>query len=306
MKSWLKKSFPKLYIKYLKRKKGINRSDIESKISQIKVSGVNQADDLKIIVSLTTYGERLSDIHLTLYSLLTQNYKPWKIILCLAEEEFPNKELDLPAGLKDIIKWGVEIIWSKDIRSYKKLIPTKRIYPNNIIVTADDDLFYPETWLEELVLSYKKNPKHIHVHNSTRIKIANNQNLTNYSQWKLASKNTITLLNFIKSGSGALFPPNSLHGDLSNQELFQKLTPTADDIWFWAMAVYNNTKIVSLGTPISSYRYTSIEREFGNQGLTLHEINVQQGRNDEQIQNILSHYPCILERLINEHKKSAK
>lgn len=306
MKSTLKRIFPKLYTRYLYKKKGINRLAIEKKISQLDQCGISDAEELGIIVSLTSYGERLSDVHLTLYSLLVQTYKPYKIILCLAEEEFPNREFDLPSKLKSILKWGVEIIWYKDIRSYKKLIPTKKKYPGHIIVTADDDLYYPRTWLEELVLSYKKEPAHIHVHNSTRVSFGENNSLSKYSKWELAPKGGAALLNFIKSGSGALFPPESLYKDYSNEELFQKLAPTADDIWFWAMAVLSDTKIVSLGTPISNYRYTSIQREFGNKGLTLHEINVQQGKNDDQIKNIITYYPCVLEKLIEEQKKDKK
>ncbi len=45
---------------------------------------------------------------------------------------------------------GLTIDWCEDIKSYKKLIPTLKKYPDAIIVTADDDLIYDNKWLEQL------------------------------------------------------------------------------------------------------------------------------------------------------------
>ncbi len=45
------------------------------------------------------------------------------------------------------------------------------------------------------------------------------------------------------SGSGCLFPPNSLHSDILNKENFLTILPTQDDYYIWAMSVLNKTKI---------------------------------------------------------------
>jgi hypothetical protein len=72
-----------------------------------------------------------------------QTYKPDKIILWLAKSQFPNKENDLPIKVTELVNYGLSIMWvDKDIKSYKKLIPTLKLYPNDIIITADDDLYY--------------------------------------------------------------------------------------------------------------------------------------------------------------------
>ena len=49
-----------------------------------------------LIISLTSYPERIEFVHLAIKSLLNQAILPSKIILWLAESEFPNREKNLP------------------------------------------------------------------------------------------------------------------------------------------------------------------------------------------------------------------
>ncbi|WP_416861963.1 hypothetical protein, partial [Helicobacter ganmani] len=108
-----------------------------------------------LIASLTSYPLRIPTLHYTLYSLLTQTLKPHKLILWLSKEEFPNKEQDLPSSVLDFTNHGLEIKWcEKNIKSYKKLIPTLQDYLNAIIVTCDDDVIYPKNWLSKLYNAY--------------------------------------------------------------------------------------------------------------------------------------------------------
>ena len=109
----------------------------------------------QIIVSLTSYPDRIYDIHYCLYSLLNQNFKPDKLILWLSKEEFPKLDENLPSRILKLKKHGLEIKWTeKNFRSYNKLIHSLKEYPNEIIVTADDDIFYPGDWLESLYENY--------------------------------------------------------------------------------------------------------------------------------------------------------
>lgn len=55
------------------------------------VKGIDEESN--VIVSLTSYPVRIDTIWLTVMILLHQTEKPKKIILWLAEEQFPNKEL---------------------------------------------------------------------------------------------------------------------------------------------------------------------------------------------------------------------
>ncbi|MFQ8625283.1 MAG: hypothetical protein ACLSA2_01780 [Candidatus Gastranaerophilaceae bacterium] len=81
-----------------------------------------------------------------------------------------------------------------------------------------------------------------------------------------------------------------------------KLAPKADDIWFWAMAVLNNTPICIAEDRVRVLTYVNPDRERGltNQ-LTLFASN-KKGGNDIQLANIINHYPQILD--IIKDKKS--
>ena len=55
--------------------------------------------------------------------------------------------------ITQFIKNGLEIRFVKDIGSYTKAIYAFKEFSESIIVTADDDIFYPKDWLKKLYLS---------------------------------------------------------------------------------------------------------------------------------------------------------
>ena len=130
--------------------------------------GVNVLNrEVPIIVSITSYEERFSDLVISLYSLLNQKIKPDRIILWLSDEfEGVN---DLPYEITRFIKNGLEIRFVKDIKSYTKAIYAFKEFPDAIIVTADDDVYYPSRWLEKLYHSYIAHPEDIQVHRAHRV-----------------------------------------------------------------------------------------------------------------------------------------
>jgi len=248
----------------------------------------------KLIVSLTSFPERIPDIFFNLYSLLNQTIQPDMLVLWLAEEQFPNKEKDLPKRLLDLQKYGLTIKWCKDIKSYKKLIFSLKEFPNDIIVTADDDIYYPENWLELLYNSYLNEPKYIHCHRAHKVTFNKNKELASYNEWqKCITTDNVSYLNFFTGAGGILYPPNSLYKDTLNEELFMALCPTADDIWFWAMAVLNNTKIRVVQENINNFIFINPELEFRmTDAISLYKINLIE--NDRQLKKVFDHYEAKL------------
>ena len=98
--------------------------------------------DVRVIASLTTFPERITSVKETIKALLLQTCKPDELVLWLANEQFPEGEQSLPQDLLALKEFGLTIKWCKDIRSYKKLIPALKEYPNDIIITFDDDYYY--------------------------------------------------------------------------------------------------------------------------------------------------------------------
>jgi hypothetical protein len=51
---------------------------------------------------------------------------------------------------------------------------------------------------------------------------------------------------------GILYPPKCFHKDIADKELFLKLAPNADDIWFWAMACLIGRKKINHCCPLKA------------------------------------------------------
>ncbi len=275
----------------------INKEKIACEIENFNGYGLNETEDRekKVIVSLTSYPDRMYDIHYALYSLLNQNFKPDKIILWLAKEQFPNLEKAIPSKVLDLCKYGLTISWCDDIKSYKKLIPVLPEYPEDIIVTADDDVYYAKDWLKKLYDSYlESDGKTIIAHRCHKVGYDNE--LLPYEKWeKCINNDNADYNNFFTGVGGVLYPPHVLHNDVQNRDLYMKLTPNADDIWFWTMALLNNTKIKTVKEP-DKLVYINIQRELNlNDDTTLYSANIND--NDKQFTALLNHYPEILEKI---------
>jgi hypothetical protein len=256
----------------------------------------------KVIISLTSYPARIPHIHRTIFSLLKQSVKPDEIILWLGEELFPNRNNDLPEILLMLFKHGLTINYCKDIKSFTKLIPVMCTYPNDIIVTVDDDIIYSPKLLETLLNSYEIDKTLIHAHIANKILFTSNGVLKPFDEFEMKPENMVASYLNIQGGiGGCLYPPKSLHKDFVNETLFMNLCPTADDLWFWAMAVMNETKIIVIknniiaSTPNTPIQYKDVIEPKNSLG-SINCINGQK-QNNIQLHNILEHYPIIKERL---------
>ena len=99
-----------------------------------------------------------------------------------------------------------------------------------------------------------------------------------------------------------LYKKKFLHADILKRELFTELSPTNDDIWFWAMAVLNDTKILIPPDAQNDLIYVDIDAQLGDE--TLWSKNIGAGQNDVQLQKIIERYPALAEKIIREDTES--
>ena len=196
----------------------------------------------QIVVSLTSYPKRIGTVNQVIETLLCQTLKPKMIVLWLADSQFPNRESDLPEQLTSLISSRFQIRWTGDTRSYKKLIPALKAFPEDIIITVDDDILYQPEMVERLVRGYRNHPECIQCHRCTTF---NYPSLDEVTIIPNASKvyPIPTYLHKVTGCGGCLYPPHSLHPDALREELFMGLAPTNDDIWFWLMGALNGHKV---------------------------------------------------------------
>ncbi len=284
---------------FFRRKlKTIDRSVLDEKISEFLRGGTCCVDENSdVVVSLTTFPQRISEIKYTLYSLLNQSVKPFRVVLYLAEDEFEN----VPEDVSEFLKCGLIVKFCKNIYSYKKLIPALLEFPEKLHVTADDDLFYDKDWLKDLVLTHEAYPDCVVAHRTHKIKLSaklkndilpfgENYPFAPYKKWKKQTNSCEpSYLNFLTSGAGVLFPNGCFCEDVLREDLFMRLAPKADDVWLWMMSVKGGCKIVS---PKKSKRLTYVNpaRERGLTGeVTLFSQN-KNGGNDAQLRAVWEYY----------------
>lgn len=246
----------------------------------------------KIIVSLTSFPPRIPYIHKTISSLLHQTLKPDMVILWLAKEQFLNGENDLPEELLKLKQYGLTIKWCSDLKPYKKLVPALKEYPDDIIITVDDDIYYDRNMVELLYKSYLKEPDYIHCHRCTKIYYKNAKIKAKGGGKKYYKKPSFA--NKLVGVGGVLYPPHSLYKDITNEKLFMELAPTNDDIWFWLMAVMNNKRMKVINNNISD----PAELDETIDGPCLTHIN-DHGDNlfYKQLENVLNHYDGLEEKI---------
>ncbi len=107
----------------------------------------------KIIVSLTSYGERLNNLPIVLDTIYAQTLPSDLVVLNLAYEEV------LPKEVEDYLRiHNAEINRVVDTKVYKKIIPTLKKYPNDCVICIDDDWLYPPQMIEDFMNIHKKYP----------------------------------------------------------------------------------------------------------------------------------------------------
>lgn len=241
----------------------------------------------EVIVSLTSYGKRLYDVAVTIESIMQGSMKPNKIILWLGEE---MKSSILPLTLRNQQKRGLEISFCKDIHSYTKLIPTLRKYPNDTIITIDDDAIYHYDLIEKLVNRHKDCPQHIIANRIHRVVLDCDNRPVSYLKWEwYANPSDDSSLNFFTGVGGVLYPPHSLDEEVLNESVFVDICKYADDVWFNAMALKKGTKTMKCYTHDSKGEDYMCNMDVQDTGLNL--INNGAGcANDRQLKAVFDKY----------------
>lgn len=243
----------------------------------------------QIIVSLTTHGKRIYEVFKSIESIMQGSMLPNRIVLWLSVDFFDKP---LPKSLINQKKRGLEIYYVNDLGPHTKLIPALRKFPEDIIVTIDDDMYYQYDMLENLINAYLVDPTSIHANRVTIMTFNNNSNLNSYLKWiHYCHPDKNTSRNLITGVEGCLYPPHSLHEEVFNESIFRDICRYADDVWFTAMALLKGTPIKHVYTHYPNGCAGGIENK-NVQDIGLYHRNDSYGncRNDVQIKAVFDYY----------------
>lgn len=208
--------------------------------------------------------------------LTVQTVLPDKILLYLSEMQFEGRML--PEELHQFEKYGFEVCWKKeDLGSHKKYFYVIQEYPDDIVITIDDDFYYKQTLIEELLEGYKKFPEAIIARRAAIVTCSQNGDIAPYSKWcgnLIMPDNYVNVPRmdiFATTGGGTLFPPQLLKREIFSKDIIIKHCRYADDIWIKIMQLINNVPTVLVNAvfddvPMEEYRGSGLFAEHNGNG----------------------------------------
>ena len=235
----------------------------------------------KLVVSLTSYPKRFDVLHLTIKSILAQDIAADAVILWLARDDLDQ----LPRNIWQLEARGLTIRVTEDLRSYKKIIPALAEFGEAIIVTADDDVYYPRHWLRTFCEAYRPGEREVLCYRAHRIAFGEN-GLAPYADWTFEISDTEPGADVFFTGvGGVLYPPGIFHGDVTNRERLMELCPSTDDVWLNWMARLGGARIRKVGPRQRFHEWG------GSQAVALQNTNrFGMSGNDQQLANIIRAY----------------
>lgn len=245
--------------------------------------------DQKVIVSLTSFPKRIPKLWMVIDILLRQTRRPDKILLYLSREQFPDERGDLPQSLLRYEGGIFQIVFvDGDLRSHKKYYYVMRDYPDDLVITVDDDIFYPTTLIQTLLHYHEKYPDAIIGRYARILEWTDSGNVVTSTQWKhLRESKEVNGPWFFGTGGGTLFPvpQKKLYKDLLDIELARTLCPIEDDLWLNTMARLQGTPIFIIKDckdilPIQIRENTKLFSQNGG------EVNMT----DHQLNQVISYY----------------
>lgn len=239
----------------------------------------------RIIISLTSFPDRMGAIYLCIRSLLCQKMKPDKIILYLSQEQFKN--ISIPDNINNLKRYGLEIQFCKDLKPHKKYFYSMQQYPNDVIITVDDDVFYRSTLVRDLVKEHIKRKENIICTRAHKIRFDNGKILP-YRKWDYETKDRSRSSHYLLATGvgGVLYPANSLPKYTFNEEEIIRLCLLADDIWLKAVEIKANIKVFAL--PSTKIKY--VVGIWNSEKVTLSNLNVENNKNDDFLNVVFTHF----------------
>ena len=251
----------------------------------------------QVIISMTSFPKAITYAVQAIRSLLNGSVLPDKLVLYLNLWQFPNREV--PECLVSLERESpiFEVHdYKGDIRSYRKLIPALKDFPEAVIVTVDDDVDYDRHMLRDLLALHARVPGAVIAHRVRKIKVGRP-----YRNWPRYHFHDFLLkrihkgfLNLQTGVGGVLYPPHSLKQEMMDADLFTRLAPSTDDIWFWAAATANGTPVIPVPFGQNRPRDLHKPREIS---LRVKNFKGVEDRNLQALTTILEHFPELKEQI---------
>lgn len=263
---WLRKRTKRgLSVLWLVRSTGVNRW------SRRPVTA-----DGNVIVSLTTFGERLASVAHTVESIGAGSVRPRRIVLWLDDAEaFAQR----PASLRRLEKRGLEVRLTENLGPHTKYYPIldEAVAAGVPVATADDDILYPRWWLDRLLAAGRSHPTTINCYRASVVAL-DGGSVAAYDDWPRCTDTETSLSRFGTGVSGVLYPVAMLEQLRSRGTAFVDVCLKADDIWLHWVALRSRIPVRQIDPRPRHFPLVP-----GTQAQSLMATNVAHRRNDAYV-----------------------
>lgn len=253
----------------------------------------------KVIVSFTSYPKRIETVADCAVTLLRQTLQPDAVVLWLSRMDFPQGDAELPGNLLALSDWGgLEIRWVDETYGcHDKYYWVMKEFPGDIVITADDDVLYPPTFVQQLVATHYKYRDSVISYRTHCIRKSADGYFAPYSNWVFEQLDFLDCPRFdlLPTGvGGVLYPPYWSDDDLFNLKVIQGSLKNADDLWLYIYGRMKGSSVVAVPSGPFPLFYIDDTQKDG-----LFRINLEQGGNDMALQLFFEEEPCLLERILD-------
>lgn len=198
----------------------------------------------KIIVSLTTIDSRISAVGECLRTLLRQNYGNYEVRLNVSKDPYLLDKGVSENFVSECVPDGVSVVFVENTGPYRKLLPVlETVDENDIVVTVDDDVIYPDNFLSTLVAANMVYDCPI-AYRGRDITI-DSGGISGYGKWRKSNLTGSALSKLPTGKDGVLYRRRYFHRGVFDIDAAKALAPTTDDLWFkWHTAINGKDSVL--------------------------------------------------------------
>jgi hypothetical protein len=195
--------------------------------------------------------------------------------------DFPNGEISLPKKLLSYKKCGLDIKFVDDnIKPHKKYLYAMKEHPEWTIITVDDDIYYRNDLIQELLNLHKLYPYAVCANTVHKIKIDKKKgSFCPYLTWNdaILESPMLSFENIAVGCNGVLYPADVFKKSKTalDIELIKRTSINADDLWLKAQEVLLRIPVCAnkyYSTPPTIFRTKKIALMNTNTGIYINSI----------------------------------
>ncbi len=215
---------------------------------EIPTLGDSKYQGRQIVVSLTSIPKRFQYVWVPITCMFAQTLRPTKVVLYVGEDA-DLSELESDSHISRLLDKGLEIRSVEDIGPHTKYFYAMQDFPEDYVITIDDDVIYRNHMIRDLFDTLEANPDSVCANWVWEMRERYYSTLEGFWHFKTGEDDydykTSHALIALGVG-GVLYPPHALPEETFDPDKIRSLALKADDLWLKAMEINHGTRVAKV------------------------------------------------------------